>query len=167
MDRVTGDADGRKHVYLAGAIEFAPDGGRAWRRDMAAFLQDELGLPCYDPCVEEMSPLTPEERAGFRHWKSADRPRFLPVIRRIIDQDLDMLLQRTQFVVCLWDEHARGGAGTAGELTLAYRMGIPVYMVLAMPPASASSWILGCATEVFADFDALKAYLRMLHDDSC
>jgi hypothetical protein len=56
--------------------------------------------------------------------------------------------------------------GTAGELTLAYRMGIPVYLVLAMPPAAASSWILGCATEVFGDFDALKKHLRTLHDDS-
>jgi hypothetical protein len=160
VDRVTGEGDGRKHVYLAGAIEFAPDGGRAWRREMAAFVRNELGLLCYDPCVEEISPLTPEERAAFRHWKATDRSRFLPVIRRIIDQDLDMLLHRTRFVVCLWDEHARGGAGTAGELTLAYRMGIPVYMVLAMPAAAASSWILGCATEVFTDFEALKTHLR-------
>jgi nucleoside 2-deoxyribosyltransferase len=149
-----------KHVYLAGAIEFAPDGGKGWRTDIARFLQAELGLSVFDPCVNEVALLTEDEKDNFREWKRTDRQRFLPVIRRIIDHDLDNVLHHTLFIVCLWDEHAMRGTGTAGELTVAYRHGIPVYMVLGMSANAVSSWAAGCATEVFSDFEELKRFLR-------
>ena len=149
-----------KHVYLAGAIEYAPDSGRGWRREIGAFLRDELGMPVFDPCVNEVSLLNAEENANFRHWKRHDRERFLPVIRRIIDYDIGQLLEQTQFIVCLWDEYVSRGAGTAGELTVAYLHGIPVYLVCAIPPENLSSWAAGCATEVVSDFESLKAILR-------
>ena len=148
-----------KHVYLAGAIEFAPDGGKAWRRDMAGFISGQLGLPVFDPCHNEVAIMSEEEKTGFRKWKESDRPRFLQVVRRIINHDLDNVLNHTEFIVCYWDRHVAGGAGTAGELTLAYRHGIPVYLVLGMPLARVSSWAAGCATEIFVSFDDLKRYL--------
>ena len=153
----------RKHVYLAGAIEYAPDGGKAWRRDLAAFIRTELGLAVFDPCVNEVSLLTEDEKEGFRDWKRADRAKFLPVIRRIIDYDIRQLLECTSLVVCYWDEHVSKGAGTAGELTLAYRHGIPVYLVLGISGEDLSSWAAGCATEVFASFDDLRARMLALH----
>ena len=149
-----------KHVYLAGAIEYAPDSGRGWRREIGAFLREELGLPVFDPCVNEVSLLSEEENASFRHWKRNDRERFLPVIRRIIDYDIGQLLEHTRFIVCLWDEHVSRGAGTAGELTLAYLHRIPVYLVCAVPPENLSSWAAGCATEVVSNFEELKTILR-------
>ncbi|MBX7245676.1 MAG: hypothetical protein K1X53_09255 [Candidatus Sumerlaeaceae bacterium] len=148
-----------KHVYLAGAIEYAPDGGKGWRKRVEAFITTHLGLRVFNPCINEVAILTPEENQHFRRWKSEDRPRFLNPIRRIIDHDLDQVLNLTHFIVCYWDEHAIRGAGTAGELTLAYRFGIPSYVVLGMPAAQVSSWTLGCATEVFGSFDELEAFL--------
>lgn len=153
-----------KSVYLAGAIEFAPDGGRTWRRRIEDFLTGQLGLRVFNPCVNEVALLSPEEKQHFRHWKENDRERFLPVIRRIIDHDLDNVLNHTEFIVCYWDEHAMRGAGTAGELTVAWRQGIPVYLVAGMEQRSISSWVAGCATEIFANLDELEIFLGSRYD---
>lgn len=146
-------------AYLAGAIEHAPDGGEAWRRALAPFLRDTLGWEVYDPTAEEAQWLTAEERLHFRAWKAADLPRFQEAMRRVIAADLAKL-RSADLVICLWDEHVKNGGGTHGELTLAHLLGIPVHLVLGMPQAEVSSWILGCATEVHADFDSLRRRLR-------
>ena len=52
--------------------------------------------------------------------------------------------------------------GTHGELTLAHHLEKPVHLVLQVPIEEVSSWILGCATEVHADFQALRDRLRGL-----
>ena len=58
-----------------------------------------------------------------------------------------------------WDEHAGKGAGTQGELTVAYRRGLPVYLVTKLPADQVSGWILGCASQVFPTFEDLHEYL--------
>jgi hypothetical protein len=152
----------RKHVYLAGAIEYAPDGGKAWRLELKDFIEREIGFSVFDPCVNEIALLSEEEKLHLRTWKVSQREKFLPVMRRIIDHDLFKLLNHTRFVICLWDEHVMKGAGTAGELTAAYQNGIPVYVVAAIPMQRMSSWVIGCATEVFSSMDEIKEFL-LLH----
>ncbi|NUP91084.1 MAG: hypothetical protein HUU25_14895 [Candidatus Sumerlaeia bacterium] len=148
-------------VYLAGAIEHAPDGGEGWRRALIPHLRDELSCDVYDPTADEAQWLTEEERANFRRWKTEDFSRFQRAIRKVIAKDLS-ILERASLVVCLWDDHVRRGGGTHGEMTLAHVWGKPVHLVLGMPVAEVSSWILGCATEVHADFDSLRRRLAAL-----
>ena len=145
-------------VYLSGAIEYAPDQGRAWRARITPFLQS-LGHSVYDPAMDEKKNLTEEEIAGFRAWKSSDLPRFQQTIRKIIAYDLDWIEQRTDYIVCYWDEHVLRGAGTQAELTFAHRIGVPVYLVTAMPVDRISGWILGCSSKVFSSFDHLQSFL--------
>ena len=45
----------RQRVYLSGAIEHASDGGTGWRRQLASFLEEELGHEAYDPAAQESS----------------------------------------------------------------------------------------------------------------
>jgi nucleoside 2-deoxyribosyltransferase len=146
-------------VYLSGAIEHASDRGTGWRRELASFLEQELGHEAYDPAADEKKDLTEEELAGFRLWKLEDPPRFREVVRKIIAWDLDRIQERTDYVVAFWDDSSGRGGGTAAEITLAYRLGKPVYLVLGMPRDAASGWILAAATEVFQDFDSLRAFL--------
>jgi hypothetical protein len=147
-------------VYLAGAIEHAPDDGRAWREEISGFLSETLGHRFFNPCIEENHILEEEESQQFRNWKEADPVRFRQTMRKLIDTDLDILINKVDYVVCLWDEHVLNGGGTHGELTMAYYHDIPVYMVNKIPRMKMSSWILGCTTEVFKDFEDLKIFLE-------
>ncbi len=147
-------------VYLAGAIEHSSDGGRGWRAAISEVLRDELRHEVYDPVVDEKKNLTDEELANFRRWKLEDPVRFREVIRKIIAWDLDLVEREADYLVALWDRAAAQGGGTAAEVTLAHRLGKPVYLLLGMPAAEASGWVLAAATEVFDDLAALEARLR-------
>ena len=146
-------------AYLAGAMEHAPDRGAAWRAELSHFLIRELGHRVFNPCVEELKILEPEERVHLRHWKQADLPRFRQAVRKLIQADLNTLLREVDYVVCLWDRYVLHGGGTHGELTMAHYHGIPVYLVAGLPIEEISSWILGCTSEVFTNFGQLKTFL--------
>jgi hypothetical protein len=147
-------------IYLAGAIEYAPDFGRGWRSKVAPTLEG-LGHEVYDPSQDVRKNLNDEEARNFRSWKTTDLDRFRYAVRKIIAYDLDFIERRAGCIVCYWDEHCGRGAGTQAELTLAYRRGVPVYLVLGVPHTEVSGWILACATEIFPDFESLERYLGM------
>ena len=147
-------------VYLSGAIEHATDGGRGWREAISELLRDELHHEVYDPVADEKKSLTDEELANFRSWKLRDPARCREVVRKIIAWDLDLVEREADYLVALWDRAAAQGGGTAAEVTLAHRLGKPVYLLLGMPAAEASGWVLSAATEVFDDLTALEARLR-------
>lgn len=148
----------KRLFYLSGGIEHSGDGGRGWRREIAGFLR-EIGDDVYDPAADEKKDLTEEERANFRRWKADSPDQFRQVVRKIIAWDLGRIESDSDCLLALWDESASRGGGTAAEITLAYRLGKPVYLVLGMPRAEASGWVLAAAEEVFEDFETLKAYL--------
>lgn len=64
-------------AYLCGPIEFAPDGGKLWRRKLTPFLHNDLGHRVYDPAEDEKKNLTDEEIDSFRDWE-AERYRAFP-----------------------------------------------------------------------------------------
>ncbi len=152
-------------VYLAGAIEYAPDYGRGWRREITPFLRFELGHQVYDPAEDERKSLTVEEQQNLRRWKTGDLARFQAAVRKIIDFDLEVVA-RADYVVCCWDEDCTRGAGTSAELTLAYRRGIPIYLVTQMPVEKVSGWVLGCSTGIFSSFGELRDFLKGCHSAS-
>jgi nucleoside 2-deoxyribosyltransferase len=158
-------------VYLAGAIEYAPDKGKAWRERLTPLLQ-ALGCEVYDPARDEQKNLSDDERDHFREWKASDLLRFQRTIRKIIDWDLEWITRRADAVVVYWDEYAGRGAGTSGELTAAYRYGKPVYLVAGIPVEKISGWILGCVTQVFRNFDEFHAFFMQVaaaqpYNESC
>jgi hypothetical protein len=145
-------------VYLCGAIEYSPDHGKAWRAEITPFLHS-LGHDVYDPALDEKKNLSDEEVRDFRKWKAFDLRRFQTTIRKIIDYDLDWIERKCDYIIAYWDEYAGRGAGSQGELTIAYRRGIPVYLVSAIPVENVSGWVLGCATKVFKNFKELESFL--------
>ncbi len=145
--------------YLAGSIEYSPDLGKGWRAEITPLLES-LGHQVYDPALDEMKNLTETEVAQFRSWKTSDLDRFQQTIRKIIAYDLDLIEHRCDALVCYWDQYAGRGAGTQGELTFAHRLGMPVYMICAMPLEQISGWLLGCATEVFSSFEEFNEFMN-------
>ncbi len=144
--------------YLAGSIEYSPDLGKGWRAEITPLLKS-LGHTVYDPAEDEKKNLTEIEAREFRLWKNTDLPRFQRTVRKIIEYDLNLIEDRCDAVVCYWDHNAGRGAGTQGELTFAHRLGIPVYLICGMPVQEISGWLLGCATEVFADFEGFREFM--------
>jgi hypothetical protein len=151
-------------VYLSGSIEYAPDKGKSWRASLTPFLRS-LGHDVYDPASDEKKNLTDEEVTDFRKWKTSDPERFRRTIQKIITWDLDWVEHKADYIVAFWDEYAQRGAGTGAELTMAYRRGVPVYVVTGMPQGEISGWVLGCASQVFQDFEQLKSFLSQQYGD--
>ncbi len=149
-------------AYLAGAIEYSPDLGRGWRKEITPFLREDLGHSVYDPAEDERKSLTEEEQKNLRSWKRTDFSRFQTAVRKIIEWDLN-IVARSDYIVCYLDEHALKGGGTSAELTFAHRQSIPVYMVTPLSVPEISGWILGCCTGVFTSFDELRLFLRHQH----
>jgi nucleoside 2-deoxyribosyltransferase len=148
-------------AYLCGPIEFAPDGGKLWRRKLTPFLHNELGHRVYDPAEDEKKNLTDEEARHFRGWKETDVERFRRVVRKIIQYDLDIVENRADYVICCLNGDAAVvfSGGTSSELTFAFRHGIPVYLVTDTPAKEISGWMLACADRVFPSVDELKKFL--------
>ena len=144
--------------YLSGSIEYSPDYGKGWRRELTPLLTS-LGHTVYDPALDEKKNLTGEELKNFRRWKTEDLSHFQATIRKIIDYDLNIIEQKCDAVIVLWDEYATRGAGTHAEVTAAYRHGIPVYLVAGMPLPQVSGWIMGCSSRIFDDFAQLQEFL--------
>jgi len=144
--------------YLAGSIEYSPDLGKGWRAEITPLLRS-LGHNVYDPAEDEVKDLTEIEMREFRSWKNSDLPRFPGAIRMIIAYDLDLIEQHCDGIICYWGRNAGRGAGTQGELTFAHRLGIPVYLICGMPVAEISGWLLGCATEVFENFEGFREFV--------
>jgi len=146
-------------AYLSGPIEFAEDGGRLWRRKLSPFLRDQLGHRVYDPAEDERKNLTEEEASHFREWKIADLDRFRRVVRKIIAFDLDLIENKVDYLICYWAAADAQSGGTAAELTVAHRKGIPVYLVSPLAHDLISGWMLGCSDQVFSSIEDLEAFL--------
>jgi hypothetical protein len=146
-------------AYLCGPIEFVDGGGKLWRRKLAPFVREQLGHRVYDPAEDEKKNLTDEEVAHFREWKLADPERYRRVVRKIIQFDLDLIENKTDYLICYWDDPTATSGGTPAELTIAFRKGIPVYLVTPLPIEQVSGWMIGCSDQVFTTIESLKEYL--------
>lgn len=146
-------------AFLCGGMEYAPDGGCGWRAALRRWIETQLGHRVYDPCEESKRLLSEEDLRALPAWKTADFERYSSTMRFIVDHDLEVMEKEADYVVCYWDEAAARGAGTQGEVTVAHRKGIPVYLVRKMPIQEISGWLLGCTNRLFADFEELKAFL--------
>ena len=111
---------------------------------MQRFFEDELGWTVFNPNRES-------ERFFEKNWpgmdfravKSQDIERYREIVSRLVDIDSHEIAERTDIVVCYWDEGAAKGAGTKGELTMARFFGKPVYMVTTIPAQEIPGWVLG------------------------
>jgi len=138
-----------------------------WREDITPFLE-ELGFTVLNPYKLEplqLKGLRPGRLPeGMTHWYDlldSEDPlhveRGVRYMRKVIDFDCDLVQNKTDAVIVLWDKGCKSGAGTHSEMTIAYRAGKPVYCVQSAPlPA----WARGCCDEVFKSFEDLRDFLK-------
>ena len=115
-------------------------------------------------CKKKSRQLVDETQShDYRLWKNSDRGKYKAFVRQLIRQDLDGVINKADYVICLWDEGVVKGGGTHGEVTIAYHYNIPVYLVNTLPFDELSGWIFSCCTEVFPDFINMKKRVLELY----
>jgi len=150
-----------RRVYLSGGMEYAADEGRDWRSRLQEWLECEMGCTVFNPNREsERFFHTHLPGVDFRTLKKTDSLLYQQTATRLVDIDCREIAERSDYVMCYWDESAMRGAGTKGELTMARYFGKPVYLVTTMARADIPGWVLGCTTELFESFEELKRFLK-------
>ena len=146
-------------VYLSGAMEFAEDEGANWRKDLSSWLENNLGHKAFDPVVNSKKLIKEEGAENYRIWKKTNLNNYINFIRKCVDEDINIVRNHTDYLICLWDKNVLKGAGTHSEVTIAYDSKKPVYLINNLPKKDLSGWIMACSTEIFNNFDELKNFL--------
>ena len=146
-------------VYLSGAMEFAEDEGANWRKDLSIWLENNLGHKAFDPVVNSKKLIKEEGAENYRIWKETNLNNYINFIRKCVDEDINIVRNHTDYLICLWDKNVLKGAGTHSEVTIAYDSKKPVYLINKLPKKDLSGWIMACSTEIFNNFDELKNFL--------
>ena len=129
-------------AYLSGAMEYAVDEGSGWRLDMTSWLSAQLGHNVIDPVEESRLLMLQENSSDYRTWKESDTERYRQFIRKCVDRDIRAVTKEVDYIICLWNADVFKGAGTHGEVTLAFQHNIPVYLVNQIPLTDLSGWIM-------------------------
>lgn len=146
-------------AYLSGGMEHANNDGADWRKDITQWLDESLEHSVIDPVIESKKLIAENNAKDFRNWKETDPDKFIEFIRLAIKKDLDGVVDKSDYIICLWDKSVFKGGGTHGEVTLAHYSRKPIYLVNQLPITDLSGWIMSCATEIVNDFESLKKIL--------
>jgi len=86
------------------------------------------------------------------------------VASKIIPQDLQMVKEADFITLWLPAERKAEVCGSYGEITVAFDLGIPVYIVTErkLKPLNVPKWAVGCSTEIFISW---KDYLTHIKEN--
>ena len=146
-------------AYLSGPIENAENDGADWRKLLTPWLEDTLNHKVFNPVKATRSITAGLTNNEFRNMKRTNPKKYKKLIREIIDIDIEAVVNNSDYLIVNWDKSVFRGGGTHGEITLAYFLQKPIYLVNHVPFDDLSSWIFSCSTEVFDSFEDLKTYL--------
>ena len=141
-------------------MEHAKNGGADWRKEITSWLIENLNHSVIDPVVESKKLIKNYKEEEFRSWKQTNPEKYVEIMRRAIIKDLDAVVNKADYIICLWDENVFKGAGTHSEVTFAYYNDKPIYLINKLGINDLSGWVMSCATEIVNDFESLKILLN-------
>lgn len=142
-------------------MEYATNEGRDWRQTLEAWLTSALGWSVFNPNRKSDEFFTSHyPGVDIRGLKHSDPKQYKGIVEKLVELDCSEIAERTDIVICYWDESAMRGAGTKGEVTIAKHFGKPVYMVTRMSLSDIPGWVLACTTQVFPTFEELQSFLK-------
>jgi hypothetical protein len=150
-------------AYLSGPIENAENDGASWRKDITLWLKNNLNHKVFNPVIETKSIIGNLNSSNFRSMKKTDPIEYKNIIREIIKLDLEAVINDSDYLIVKWDKSVLKGGGTHGEVTMAYWIKKPVFIVNSIPIDDMSSWIFSCSDFIFNDFKSLKKKLTQLY----
>lgn len=144
----------KAQIYLAGAIEKAPDGGVGWRKTVRPILEKK-GFKVFDPCIETDGALAKHlgwdefNITKWRELREEDPEKCAEAADWIVEQDLNAVLQ-SDILLIYCNQYGIKSAGTLGEATVAKTEGIPVVLLLdrGISEPDLPLWLLGCSYNI-------------------
>ncbi len=130
---------------------------------MTDWLDEKLNHKVFNPVTETRPILEKYIGNDFRGMKTTNPIKYKEIIREIIKVDLESVVNQADYLIVKWDKTVFKGGGTHGEITMAYWLGKPVYLVNNLPINDVSSWIFSCSEEIFDNFDNLKKKLEIIY----
>ena len=150
-------------AYLSGPIENAHNDGADWRNDITHWLKQNLNHQVFNPVTETKNITKDLNTDDFRLLKTTNPEEYKKIIRKIIQVDLDAVVQGSDYLIVNWDKSVFKGGGTHGEITMAHWFKKPVYMVNTLPIEDVSSWIFSCTDLMCNNFGDLKTELKKIY----
>mgnify|MGYP005699005131 FL=1 len=150
-------------AYLSGPIENAKNSGASWRQDMTLWLEKNLNHKVFNPVIETKNIIGHLNDSNFRSMKKTNPIEYKKIIRKIIKLDLEAVINDSDYLIVKWDESVLKGGGTHGEVTMAYWIKKPIFIVNSLPIDDMSSWIFSCSDFIFKDFKSLKKKLTHIY----
>ena len=150
-------------AYLSGPIENAHNDGADWRNDITQWLKQNLNHRVFNPVTETKNITKELNTDDFRLMKTTNPEEYKKIIRKIIQVDLDAVVQGSDYLIVNWDKSVFKGGGTHGEITMAHWFKKPVYMVNTLPIEDVSSWIFSCTDLMCNNFGDLKKELKKIY----
>ena len=141
-------------------MEYAKNGGADWRKEITLWLITNLNHSVIDPVIESKKLIKNYKEEEFRSWRQTNPEKYVEIMRRAIIKDLDAVVNKADYIICLWDENVFKGAGTHSEVTFAYYNDKPIYLINKLGINDLSGWVMSCATEIVNDFESLKVLLN-------
>ena len=130
---------------------------------MTLWLMDNLNHEVFNPVLETKNIIGHLNPSIFRSMKKTDPIEYKNIIREIIKLDLEAVINDSDYLIVKWDKSVLKGGGTHGEVTMAYWIKKPVFIVNSLPIDDMSSWIFSCSDFIFNDFKSLKKKLTQLY----
>ena len=146
-------------AYLSGPIENAENDGADWRKSLTPWIKSTLSHKVFDPVIATRDITKGLTSSEFRNMKRSNPDKYKKLIRKIINIDIEAVVNNSDYLIVNWNKFVFRGGGTHGEITLAYFLKKPIYLVNNVPFDDLSSWIFSCSTEVFDSFKDLKTHL--------
>ena len=146
-------------AYLSGPIENAENDGADWRKSLTPWIKNTLSHKVFNPVIATRDITKGLTSSEFRNMKRSNPDKYKKLIREIINIDIEAVVNSSDYLIVNWNKSVFRGGGTHGEITLAYFLKKPIYLVNNVPFDDLSSWIFSCSTEVFDCIEHLKTHL--------
>ena len=107
-------------AYLSGPIENAENDGADWRISITNWLKNNLSHSVFNPvdATQEITKGYPSD--SFREMMKSNPDEYKKLIRKIIDIDIDAVINKSDYLIVNWEKSVFRGGGTHGEITMAY-----------------------------------------------
>lgn len=152
-------------TYLAGPIgDVKIEEAKDWREYLRVELA-KIGIGVLNP-LDKYGASLPKVRSQIKNWTRYGNIKALRhmVASKIIPQDLQMVKEADFITLWLPAERKAEVCGSYGEITVAFDLGIPVYIVTErkLKPLNVPKWAVGCSTEIFISW---KDYLTHIKEN--